>query len=157
EAFRGAVELHPDDAESRAALAELLANKGDRTSAVAELEIVTQHAPTRAQTYRRLYELHTRAQRPDRAWCVATCLEELGAADVAHDLVIEQFRPDGPIRPTTALDADWWDELLRAPGADPIVCDILRAISDVAIEVRRESPVVKKSLPVLDMMHKQEK
>ena len=40
EALRGAVELRPDDAESRAALAELYAAKGDRTAAVRELEIV---------------------------------------------------------------------------------------------------------------------
>ena len=44
-----------------------------------------------------------RAQRTDRAWLGATCLEELGASDVAQDLVIEQYRPDGPIRPRTAM------------------------------------------------------
>ncbi len=153
EAFRGAVELQPDDAEARAALAELLSNKGDRAGAVSELETVARWAPLRAQTYRRLYELHSRAQRPDRAWLVATCLEELGAADVAHDLVIEQYRPEGAIRPTTAVDEAWWDELLRAPGADPIVCDILRAVGDVAIAARLE----RKKAPSLDAAAKQDR
>jgi len=157
EAFRGAVEVQPDDAESRAALAELYAAKGDRSLAVAELETVAVHAPLRAQTYRRLYDLHTRAQRPDRAWLVATCLEELGAADVSHELVIEQFRPDGPIRPTTALDDAWWDELLRAPGADGVVADLLRTVSDAAIALRLEELAAKKMLPVLDPGSKQEK
>lgn len=157
EALRGAVDLRPDDAESRAALAELYAAKGDRTTAVSELETVALHAPTRAQTYRRLYDLHTRAQRPDRAWLVATCLEELAAADVAHELVIEQFRPDGPIRPTTALAEESWDECLRARGADPIVCDILRAVSDAAIELRLAELAAKKKLPVLDPATKQDK
>ena len=147
EALRGAVEVRPDDAESRAALAELYAAKGDRTVAVTELERVAAFAPMRAQTYRRLHELHTRAQRPDRAWLVATCLEELGAADVSHELVIEQFRPDGPIRPTTALEEDWWDECLRAGGADPIVCDILLAVSDAAIALRIEELAAKRSCP----------
>ena len=157
EALRGAVEVRPDDAESRAALAELYAAKGDRTTAVSELETVAAVAPMRAQTYRRLHELHSRAQRPDRAWLVATCLEELGAADVSHELSIEQFRPEGPIRPTTALEDAWWDECLRAPGADPIVCDILRAVSQPAIALRLEELAAKKKLPALDPATKQDK
>jgi tetratricopeptide (TPR) repeat protein len=157
EALRGAVEVRPEDVESRAALAELYAAKGERGVAVTELEIVAAFAPTRAQTYRRLYELHSRAQRPDRAWLAATCLEELGAADVAHELVIEQFRPDGPIRPTTALDEGWWDECLRARGADPIVCEILRAISEPAITLRLEELAARKKLPMLDPTSKQDK
>jgi golgin subfamily B member 1 len=157
EAFRGAVELRPEDAESRASLAELYAAKGDRTVAVSELEAVTRHAPLRAQTYRRLFELHHRAQRPDRQWLVATCLEELGASDVAHDLVIEQFRPDGPIRPTTALEDAWWDELLAAPGSDAIVRDILLIVGDVATSLRLEELASKKKLPALDATRKQEK
>jgi golgin subfamily B member 1 len=157
EAFRGACELVPDDVESRAALAELYANKGDRTAAVRELEIAAASAPTRAQTFRRLYDLHSRAGRPDRAWLVATCLEELGVADVSHELVIEQFRPDGPIRPTTAVDAAWWDEHLRAPGADAIVCDVLRAVSRAAIELRLGELEAKKLLPVLDPTAKQDR
>ena len=157
EALRGAVEVRPDDVESRAALAELYAAKGDRTVAVTELEKVAAFAPARAQTYRRLHELHTRAQRPDRAWLVATCLEELGAADVSHELAIEQFRPDGPIRPTTALAEGWWDECLRAGGADPIVCEILLAVSDAAIALRLEELAAKKKLPVLDPATKQDK
>jgi tetratricopeptide (TPR) repeat protein len=157
EAMLGAIEVRPRDVESRAALAELYAAKGERTVAVTELETVATYAPLRAQTYRRLYDLHTRAQRPDRSWLVATCLEELAVADVAHELVIEQFRPDGPIRPTTALDEAWWDECLRAPGADPIVCDILTAVSDVAIALRLDELSAKKKLPALDPSQKQDK
>ena len=157
EALSGAVELRPEDAETRAALAELYAAKGERALAVRELETVTLHAPLRAQTYRRLFEHHQRAQRPDRAWLVATCLEELGASDVSQDLVIEQFRPDGPIRPTTALAESWWDELLVADGADPIVNDILRTVGDAAIALRLEELEARKKLPPLDPARKQDK
>ena len=157
EAMRGAVELRPDDVETRAALAELYAAKGDRALAVTELELVALHAPVRAQTYRRLYDLHSRAQRPDRSWLVATCLEELGAADVSHELVIEQYRPDGPIRPTTTLEASLWDECLRARGADSIVCDVLLAVSETAIALRLEELAAKKKLPTLDPTKKQDK
>jgi golgin subfamily B member 1 len=157
EALRGAVELRPNDAESRATLAELYAAKGERATAVRELEIVSTHAPFRAQTYRRLFELHQRAQRLDRAWRAATCLEELGASDVSQELVIEQFRPDGPIRPTTALAEDWWDELLVAPGSDPIVEGILLTIGDTAIALKLEELEAKKKLPALDPTKKQDK
>ena len=157
EAFQGAVEVRPDDAESRAALAELHAAKGDRAMAVQELELVARHAPTRSQTYRRLFDLHTRAQRADRAWLVATCLEALSAADVSHELVIEQFRPDGAIRPTVALDEASWDPYLRAPGHDAILSDLLRIIGETAITLRVEYFAAKGKLAPLDVHSKQDK
>lgn len=135
DAFLGAVEVRPDDVESRAALAELWVAKGDRAAAVRELERAAEHAPTRVQTYRRLFELHTRAQRVDRAWLAATCLEELGSADVDHELLLGQFRTDAPIRPTVPLDPTWWEDL-DAPGADGIVARILRSVVRVAAEAR---------------------
>jgi hypothetical protein len=88
---------------------------------------------------------------------VATCLEELGASDVAHDLVIEQFRPEGPIRPTAALVDTWWEELLAAEGADPIVRDILITIGDVAVAMKLEELLAKKKLPPLDPLRKADK
>ncbi|MCW5832153.1 MAG: hypothetical protein KIS78_06865 [Labilithrix sp.] len=157
EALRGAVELRPDDAETRAALAELYAAKGDRMAAIRELELTTTHAPLRAQTYRRLFEHHQRAQRPDRAWLVATCLEELGASDVAQDLVIEQFRPEGPIRPTTAVADAWWDELLSAGHGDPVVHDILLTVGDAAIALRLDELEAQKKLVALDPAKRQDK
>lgn len=157
EAMRAAVDLRPDDAESRATLAELYASKGERAAAVRELEIASVVAPLRAQTFRRLFELHHRAQRPDRAWLAATCLEELAASDVSQELVIEQFRPEGPIRPTTALEDSWWDELLAAEGADTIVGEILLTIGDAAIALKLEALEAKRKLPVLDPATRQDK
>jgi tetratricopeptide (TPR) repeat protein len=157
EAFQGAIELRADDVESRAALAELHSAKGDRDAAIRDLEIVSGYAPLRAQTYRRLFELHQRAGRSDRAWLAATCLEELGGSDVAQDLVIEQYRPDGPIRPTTAVAEGWWSELLAAEGADPIVDEILATIGADAIALKLEELDAAKKLPALDPTKKQEK
>lgn len=157
EAMAGAVQLRPDDSETRAALAELYAAKGERGKAARELEIAAAHAPLRAQTYRRLYELHQRAQRPDRAWLAATCLEELGASDVAQELVIEQFRPEGPIRPTTGVSPKWWDELLAADGADALVDEIMATIGEPAVALRIEELESKKKLPSLDAAKKLDK
>lgn len=157
EAMSGAVQLRPDDAETRAALAELYTAKGERARAARELELAASFAPLRAQTYRRLYDLHQRAQRPDRAWLAATCLEELGASDVAQELVIEQFRPEGPIRPTTGLAAKWWNELLVAEGADPLVDAIMTVIGEPAIALRLEELEAKKKVPSLDLAKKLDK
>lgn len=147
EAMAGAVQLRPDDAETRAALAELYAAKGERAKAARELEIAAAYAPLRAQTYRRLYELHQRAQRPDRAWIAATCLEELGASDVEQELTIEQFRPEGPIRPTTGVQEGWWSELLSSDGSDPLVDEIMATIGEAAIQLRIEELEAKNKLP----------
>lgn len=151
EAMAAAVDLRPDDAETRATLAELHAAKGDRTAAVRELEIASVHAPLRAQTYRRLVDLHRRAGRLDRAWLAATCLEDLGASDVEQELMIEQYRPDGPIKPAAAVEDAWW-ELLEAHGADPIASSILETVGPAAIQLRVEE----RGAPRLDERRKQD-
>jgi tetratricopeptide (TPR) repeat protein len=153
EAFRGAVELRPDDLESRAALADLLAAFDGGDAAAAELEALAARAPLRVETYQRLYDLHAAAGRADAAWLAATCLEDLGVTGAAHDAAIDRFRTYAPIRPKKAAEPAWWDTLLRAPGADPIVCDILRIVGDAAIQVRLEA---KKRSPEPDPSKKQD-
>ena len=138
EAFTGAVSCKPSDVDSRAMLADMHLARGDEAQAVAEFERVAQDAPTRASTYARLFALHQRAGRIDRAWLAAIALEELGAADMDQQLVVDQFRIDGPIRPSRSLDDVGWDELLRAPGADDVVADVLRAIVDAAAAIHVE-------------------
>jgi tetratricopeptide (TPR) repeat protein len=149
EAFQAALELRPDDLESRGALAELL----DDDAAIVELETLAALAPLRVPTYERLFELHSAAGRSDSAWLVATCLEELGVTTAAHDEAIERCRTYAPIRPRRAVDPAWWEELLRAPGADDIVCEILRIVGGAAIGLRLAS---KKKPPNLDPARKQD-
>lgn len=132
DAFRGALEVRPEDVESRAALAELYVAKGDRNLAVHELERAAEDAPLRVQTFRRLFELHTRAQHPDRAWLDTACLEELGAADPDHDLFLGQYRDNAPIRPTARLDAALWSHV-EAPGSDAAITRLLRSVQRVAV------------------------
>ena len=151
EAFRGAIELVPEDVESRAVLAELLVAKGDRSAAVRELEIVTAHAPFRVKTYARLYDLHVRAQRADHAWLVATVLEALGAAEPVHTDAIRAGRTDAPIRPAAAVDEAAWSSTLRAKGGDPIVDDILRIVSSAAIAIALEDRATDKKRKGLEL------
>jgi tetratricopeptide (TPR) repeat protein len=150
EAFTGAVSCKPSDVDSRAMLADMHLARGDEAQAVAEFERVAQDAPLRSSTYTRLFVLHQRAGRADRAWFAATALEELAAADVDQQLVADQFRPEGPIRPARSLDDAGWDEVLHAPGADDVVADVLRSIVDAATSARIEELRQARKLFALD-------
>ncbi|HEY8092104.1 MAG TPA: hypothetical protein VIF09_29790 [Polyangiaceae bacterium] len=155
EAFTGAVSCKPADVDSRAMLADMHLARGDDAAAVAEFERIAQYAPTRASTYGRLFALHQRAGRTDRAWLTATVLEDLGATDMDQQLVVDQFRADGPIRPARSLDDPSWDELLRAPGADDVVAEVLRSIVDAAAAIRVDELKDAKKLVTLDPGRKQ--
>ncbi len=136
EAYRASLACAPSDGDARAMLAELLLARGDADAATRELEETARHAPTRAATYKRLFELHVRASRADRAWLSAVALTELGAAEVDHELYLEQVKAtSGSLRPAAPLDDAAWKKL-AAPGVDAEVGDILRAILPAAIAMR---------------------
>jgi tetratricopeptide (TPR) repeat protein len=147
DAFTAAVKLRPKDVETRAALAELLVAKGDREGAVAELETAARVDPARAETHRRLFELHRRLGSTDRAWLAATVLEALGAANVDQGMLAHQFRGEG--RPTATLDEASWS-LLRAPGSDAVIEAITTAVAPAAIRVKLEELRDERRLVQLD-------
>jgi golgin subfamily B member 1 len=153
DAFTAAVKLRPKDIESRAALAELFFAKGDREAATAELETAARFDPSRAETHRRLFELHRRAGATDRAWLAATALEALGAANVDQAMLANQFRGEG--RPTIALDEASW-VLLRAPGSDPVIEAITRVIAPAAVRVKLDELRAERRLVLLDQEKRQE-
>ena len=155
EAFAGAVSCKPADVDSRAMLADMHLARGDEAAAVAEFERIAVYAPTRVSTYARLFALHQRAARTDRAWLTALVLEDLGGADMDQQLVVDQFRADGPVRPSRSLDDAAWDELLRAPGADDVVADVLGAVVEAAAAARVESLRDAKKLVTLDASRRQ--
>jgi tetratricopeptide (TPR) repeat protein len=147
EAFTAAVKLRPKDVETRAALAELLVAKGDRDAAIVELETAARVDPARAETHRRLFELHRRLGTTDRAWLAATALEALGAANVDQGMLAHQFR--GELRPTATLDEASW-ALLRAPGSDPVIEAIAVAVAPAAVRVKIEELREERRLVQLD-------
>jgi tetratricopeptide (TPR) repeat protein len=153
DALRGALRCKPSDVESRGALAELLVAKGELGLAVDELEIAASHEPARASTHRRLFELHRRTGAVDRAWLSATALEELGAANVDHDMMVQQFR--GGARASAALGPGAWSALLRAPGADDVVARVLSTIGPAAVSLRVAELAAARRLTALDPAAKQ--
>lgn len=157
DAFTGAVKLRPSDADTRGALAELLIAKGDVPAAIVELEQTAASAPSRAQTFRRLFEVHTKRGSPDRAFLAALALEELGAADMDHQLLIDQLRPEGALKPVAALDDSTWDVRLRASGHDPMLEAMMSAVGAAAIKAKIEELTAKRGLVELDPRAKQDK
>jgi tetratricopeptide (TPR) repeat protein len=157
EAYRTALACKPSDADARALLAELLVARGDKDGAARELEIASTHVPTRAATYKRLFELHTRAARTDQAWLCATALVALGAAEMDHDLAVDQMKSTtSTLRPQASLDDEAWRKL-AAPGVDEEVGAVLEALLPAAVAMRVEELRGKKKLVELDPQKKQPK
>ncbi len=157
DAFTGAAKLHPNDADTRGSLAELLIAKGDVPAALVELEQTAAAAPTRAQTWRRLFEVNTKRGNQDRAFLAALALEELGVADMDHQLLIDQLRPEGALKPVSALDDSSWDERLRAPGHDPVLEAMMAAIAPAAVRAKVDELVSTRKLVELDPRAKQDR
>jgi tetratricopeptide (TPR) repeat protein len=155
DAFSGALRCRPSDVETRAEIAALFAASGDTRAALHELEVAAKFAPRRQATYRALFELHTREGRVDRAWLAAMALEQLQSADVDHEMMAKQYRSEGAIRPANALDDSAWDSFLRAPGWDPAVAEILRAVGPASAASRVDELRAHKRLLELDPARRQ--
>ncbi len=155
EAFTRAVQFKPESVDSRALLAEMHIAAGDQGLAVSEFERIAEYAPTRSSTYARLFALHRRAGRIDRAWLAGCALAELGNLDMDQQLFLDQYRLDGPIRPARSLDDAAWDEFLRAPGSDDVVTDVLRAIGAPAAATRVDELRQARMLIALDPAQRQ--
>jgi tetratricopeptide (TPR) repeat protein len=150
DAFSGALRCRPADHESRADLAQLFVSTGDSIAAIHELEEMAARDPRSQRPYRKLFEIHTREGRTDRAWLAAMALEELEAAELDHALIAKQYRSDGVLRAVNALtDADW-DKFLRAPGYDPTVGQIFRVIAPSAVGARIDAMRKERKLFALD-------
>ena len=114
----------------------LFAERAD-DDALAELEAIAAREPARVSIYEKAFAAHRRAGRTDAAFLTALALEELDAADVDQQVLIEQFRSVGPVRVRASLDDAAW-KALRAPGADDVLTALFAAIEDAAITARLE-------------------
>ncbi len=90
-----------------------------------------------ALTHEEAFAAHRREGRTDRAFLAALALEELGAADVDQQVLIDQFRSVAPIRARGTLDVTAW-ALLEALGTDVSVDAVFRAVARAAVAARRE-------------------
>jgi tetratricopeptide (TPR) repeat protein len=169
--FEAALEEDPTHAEAAAALTGLRSARGDldaagheqaavrhfaegdEDGAFAALEAAMALEPTRGSLYAKVFESHWRAGRTDAAFLAALSLEELGQAEVDHQVLVSQFRQVTPVRARTSFDEPAW-RLVRAPGADDVLAAIFVAIERAAIETRIDELRRRKRLIKVDPAHR---
>jgi tetratricopeptide (TPR) repeat protein len=99
--------------------------------------------------YARAFAVYRREGRTDAAFLAALSLEELGAADVDQQILVDQFRSVSPIRARGTLDADGWD-LLRPASSDDVLSDLFGAVARSGVLARLEQLVARSRLVALD-------
>ena len=126
---------------------ELLA-QGDEDRALEELEDAVLRTPLHVHTHARLFAIHMRQRRFDRAYLAALALEELDALEDAHRVILERERPPG-LRIRAQLDEAAW-QILRAPGSDDVAEALFGAVARAAIATRVEERRARRTLVPLD-------
>src|SRR3984957_12433662 len=153
EAQAALVQLRPPaqepDAEAREGEADRLFAEGADDAALIELEIAAAREPTRSSLYEKAFASHRRSGQTDAALLAALALEELDAADVDHQILIDQFRTVGPVRVRSSLDESSW-AALAAPGSDAVLTALFAAVENAAIAARVEELRDQRKLVALD-------
>jgi len=166
--LESALEDDPSHAEARAKLDELrpppppepdldeqqgkalrMVAKGEDAPALELLEWVVARAPERQSMYAAIFDVHRRQGRTDAAFLAALALEELSAADVDQEVLIDQYRSMAAVRARATLDAAAWHSL-RAPGSDDVLESLFAAIGPAAVTSQLKQRNVKRRLTSLD-------
>ena len=100
-------------------------------------------------THASAFETHRREGRTDAALLAALALEELGAADVDQQVLVDQFRSVAPVRARGTLDDLGW-QLLRMDPSTEALTALFAAVARSAITTRLEQLVARKRLVTLD-------
>ncbi len=137
------------DAAARETSADRLFVEGADDDALAELDKVTAHEPTRVSAYEKAFGSHRRAGRTDAAFLAALVLEDLEAADVDQQVLINQFRAVGPVRVRAPLDDAAW-RAVYAPGADDVLLALFGAVERAAVAARCDELREQRRLVALD-------
>jgi hypothetical protein len=103
----------------------------------------------RTAPYEKAFALHWKGGRTDAAFLSALALEELDAADVDQQMLVDQFRSLSPMRARGSLDDAGWASM-RAPGSDALLERLFAAIGPAAIAARLDELRDRRALPTLD-------
>jgi tetratricopeptide (TPR) repeat protein len=147
--YQEALALRDDDAEVHRALGALAEADGDDDAALAAFRAAAHAAPREAATYQAIVRVATRAGRTDVGYAAATVLEHLGEADLDEQLLADQFRPDGPLRPSRPLALASWESTIAPPGGRATMA-VMEAIDEAAVAARLDMLRERGELPVID-------
>jgi hypothetical protein len=131
------IELAPEDAISllRAAIAE---------------------RPRAPDPYRRLYQAALEARAYDLAWCVASALAFLGAADDETRRFFEDYRPRGMPAVRGKLDNELWVRHLFHEDESLFAGKVFEMIAAAALHTKIASLRAQRALPALDRRFRQD-
>ena len=153
-----ALEDDPTNAQARAALTHVRSSltPPEPMPVPEDLEPEPSLAPSEddsdeleAGPYVRAFAGYRREGRTDAAYLAALSLEELGAADVDHQVLIDQLRSVAPVRARGTLDTEAW-ALLRPASSDDVLCDLFGAVARAGVLARLEQLVARDRLVALD-------
>jgi tetratricopeptide (TPR) repeat protein len=137
------------DVEALERRAEKLFSDGAEHDALGALEAIAVRAPTRTSSYEKAFAVHWRGGRTDAAFLAALALEELDAADVDQQMLVDQYRSLGAVRARGSLDAAAWTSL-RAPGSDAVLERLFEILAPAAVAARVDELRDRKALLSLD-------
>lgn len=129
-AFQKALSLDPECAPAHAGLAELFARDAASTPMAIEAHRVLMRIdPTRVDTLHALFKLFEGQKQTDRAFCAASVLHFLKAANEVEALFFAEAKNRLPQDPAQRLAAPDVDVLLHPSARGPLI-EVLRAIGD---------------------------
>jgi tetratricopeptide (TPR) repeat protein len=99
--------------------------------------------------YAHAFAAHRLEGRPDAMFVAALALEELGAADVDQQALVEQLRSVSPLRARGTLGAEAWT-LLRPSGSDELLSAVFGSVARAGVLARLDQLVARNRLVVLD-------
>jgi len=129
--------------------ADKMLEAGSEHDALGALEAMALRSPMRTSAYEKAFALHWKGGRTDAAFLAALALEELDAADVDQQMLVDQFRSVSPMRARGSLDDAGWASM-RAPGADALLERLFAALGPAAIAARVDELRERRALPTLD-------
>jgi hypothetical protein len=95
------------------------------------------------------FAAHWREGRIDAAFLAGLALEELGAAEIDQQIIVDQFRSVAPIRARGMLDEGAW-QLLRMTEPRDAVAALFAGVGRAAVAMRLEELIARKGLVALD-------
>jgi tetratricopeptide (TPR) repeat protein len=99
--------------------------------------------------YAGAFAARRREGQTDAAYLAAMALEELQAADVDAQMLVDQLRSVAPVRARGAIDAEGW-ALLRPDSFDDVLRDLFASVSRPAVQARVEQLEARGRLVALD-------
>jgi tetratricopeptide (TPR) repeat protein len=152
-----ALEDDPGHAEARAALAHVRSSltppepmpvpPEPEPASIAPTEDTSDELDP--SSYLRTFEARRRDGWTDAAYLAALSLEELGAAEMDHQVLIEQFRSVAPMRARGTIDASGWG-LLRPSNADDVLRNLFASAARAGVLARTEQLLARGRLVALD-------